>query len=100
MTEFSLSGYELSVLRKGDLCLYRGHRTGSPPILLVTTDDDSVRSFKRLEHEFELKAHLNSAWAARPIALTQRNGSLALVFEDPGGEPLDRMLGGPFRVAD
>ena len=100
MTEFSLSGYELSALRKGDLCLYRGRRTGSPPILLVTTDDDSVRSFKRLEHEFELKAHLNSAWAARPIALTQRNGSLALVFEDPGGEPLDRMLGGPFRITD
>jgi serine/threonine protein kinase len=98
--EFSLSGYVLSPLRKGDLSLYRGRGNESPPILLATGEDGSAASFRRLEHEYELKAELNSAWAARPIALSQRNGRLALLYEDPGGDPLDRMLGGPMRILE
>jgi predicted ATPase/signal transduction histidine kinase/GAF domain-containing protein len=100
VTQASLSGYALSPLRKGDLGLYRGSGNGLPPILLVTAEDDSVGSFKRLEHEHELRAELNSIWAVRPIALSQQNGRPALLCEDPGGEPLDRMLRGPVTVAD
>ena len=92
MTQFSLSGYALSPLREGDPSLFRGSGNGLPPILLVTAEDDSIGSLKRLEHEHELKAELNSAWAARPIALSHQNGRMALLCEDPGGEPLDRML--------
>jgi len=71
-----------------------------PPILLVTAEDDSVGSFKRLEHEYGLKAELNSAWAARPIALSHQNGRSSLLCEDPGGSPLDRMLGGPLKIRE
>jgi hypothetical protein len=44
----------------------------------------------RLEHEYALRAELDRSWAARPLALTQYDNRLALVLEDPGGEPLDR----------
>jgi predicted ATPase/signal transduction histidine kinase/GAF domain-containing protein len=98
--QFSLSGYALSPLRKGDPGLFRGSGNGLPPILLVTAEDDSIGSLKRLEHEHELKAELNSAWAARPIALSHQNGRMALLCEDPGGEPLDRMLRGPLKVTE
>jgi PAS domain S-box-containing protein len=100
VTQFSLSGYLLSPLRKGELSLYRGRGDGLPPILLVTAQDDSVGSFRRLEHEHELQAELSSAWAARPIALSHQNGGSALLCEDPGGEPLDRMLRGPMKITE
>jgi hypothetical protein len=44
----------------------------------------------RLEHEYALRAEPDRNWAARPLALTQYDNRLALVLEDPGGEPLDR----------
>ena len=100
MNEFSLSGYLLSPLRKGDLSFYRGQGSGLPPILLVTADDDSVVSLKRLEHEYELRTELNSAWAAQPIALSQQNGRLALLCQDPGGDPLDRVLSFPLSTTE
>ena len=100
MIEPSLSGYILSPLRKGDLSLYRARGSDKAPILLVTAEGDSVGFFKRLEHEYELKAELNSAWAARPIALSQQDGRLALLCEDPGGDPLDRMLRGPSTITE
>src|SRR6202043_2683940 len=38
-------------------------------------------------------------WAARPVALTHDNGRMTLVLEDPGGTPLDRLLGRPLDVS-
>jgi serine/threonine protein kinase len=38
-------------------------------------------------------------WAARPVALTHHNGRMTLVLEDPGGAPLDRLLGRPMEVS-
>jgi serine/threonine protein kinase len=35
---------------------------------------------------------LDAAWAAKPLALTRHEGRTILVLEDPGGEPLDRVL--------
>jgi serine/threonine protein kinase len=35
----------------------------------------------------------------RPLALARRDGRTMLVFEDPGGAPLDRLLGRPLDVA-
>jgi serine/threonine protein kinase len=100
VNEFSLSGYVLSPLRKGELSLYRGSGNGLSPILLVTAEGDSAASIKRIEHEYELKAELNSAWAARPIALSHQNGCLTLLCQDPGGDPLDRVLRGPLQVTE
>jgi PAS domain S-box-containing protein len=52
----------------------------------------------RLAHEYELKDDLDGAWAARPLELGRDRGRTMLVLEDPGGEPLDRLLGGPMEV--
>jgi serine/threonine protein kinase len=93
-----LSGYEFSPLREGDFTLYRGSGNGLAPILLVTAEDTSLGSFKRLEHEYALKAELDGDWAARPVALSRYNDRMVLVLEDPGGEPLDRLLGRPLDV--
>jgi predicted ATPase len=35
----------------------------------------------------------------RPVALTHYNGRTALVLEDPGGAPLDRLLGRPLDIS-
>jgi hypothetical protein len=64
-----LSSYVFSPLREGEFILYRGCGNGLAPVLLVAAEDASPGSFKRLEHEFALKAELDAAWAARPIAL-------------------------------
>jgi serine/threonine protein kinase len=54
---------------------------------------------KRLEHEYVLRAELDSDWAARPLTLARREGRPLLILEDPGGEPLDRLLGEPMELS-
>src|SRR5580704_14447002 len=88
-----LSGYVFSSLREGDIALYRGSGNGLTPILLVAVEESSLGCVERLEHEYELKCELDADWAARPVALTHDNGRLALVLEDPGGMPVDQLLG-------
>jgi serine/threonine protein kinase len=46
-------------------------------------------------HEYELRDELDPAWAARPLALAREGGRTALLLEDPGGEPLERLMGEP-----
>src|SRR5499426_1805191 len=69
-------------------------------VLLVTpaADHPSRSRLDRLKHEYELKDELDRAWAARPLALMRDAGRTVLVLDDPGGEPLDRLLGGPMEV--
>jgi serine/threonine protein kinase len=95
-----LSSYAFSALRDGDVTLYRGSSQGLPPILLATAENASLPCLKRLEHECALKADLDAAWAARPIELSRHRNRSALVLEDPGGAPLDRLLGQPLGVAE
>ncbi|HKC79752.1 MAG TPA: serine/threonine-protein kinase PknK, partial [Gemmatimonadaceae bacterium] len=64
-------------------------------ILLVAAAETSLGCVERLEHEYALKAELDPEWAARPVALTHYNDRMTLVLEDPGGAPLDRLLGRP-----
>src|SRR5882762_9651386 len=92
-----LSNYVFSELREGELTLYRGSGDGLDPILLVG-EYSSHESLKRLEHEYALRDTLDPDWAARPVALAPRDGRMSLVLEDPGGEPLDRLLGRPLDV--
>ena len=95
-----LAGYVFSALRDGELALYRGVGAGLDPILLVepVAEDSAGESLKRLEHEYSLRDALDPDWAARPMALARRGGHTTLVLEDPGGDPLDRLLGQPMRV--
>src|SRR5216683_695328 len=94
-----LSGYVFSSLREGSIALYRGSGNGLTPILLVAAEETSPGCVERLEHEYALKSELDAEWAARPVALTHDNGRMTLVLEDPGGTPLDRLLGRPLDVS-
>src|SRR5499426_1265043 len=101
-----LSAYLLETLREdGEFILHRGeHRSrtdGVPPSILVVApvgDHPAPGSLRRLEHEYALRAELDPEWAVRPLALAQHQGHTMLVLEDPGGEPLDRLLGQPMEV--
>ncbi|QIG98085.1 trifunctional serine/threonine-protein kinase/ATP-binding protein/sensor histidine kinase [Bradyrhizobium sp. 6(2017)] len=94
-----LSGYIFSSLRESDFALYRGTGNGLTPILLVAAEETSPGCVERLEHEYALRSELGADWAARPVALTHDNGRMTLVLEDPGGTPLDRLLGQPLDVS-
>ena len=91
------SEFVLEPLREGaDFILYRvGGCCGSAaPVLAVAAavERPSPQSLRRLEHEYSLAAKLDTAWAAKPLALTRHEGRTVLILKDPGGEPLDRVL--------
>ena len=62
-------------------------------------DHPTSANLKRLEQAYFLKEELDSAWAARPIELTSHWDRTVLVLEDPGGVPLDQLLGRSFDLA-
>ena len=45
------------------------------------------------------REELDPTWVARPIAMARHWGRTVLVLEDPGGAPLDQLLGQPLEVA-
>src|SRR5256886_685842 len=94
-----LSGYVFAPLREGDIALYRGCGNGVEPILLVGAEETSLGCVEQLQHEYALKAELDADWAARPVALRRYNDRMTLVLEDPGGAPLDRLLGRPLDIS-
>ena len=51
-----------------------------------------MEALKKLEREDSLKKELDSASAARPLAVTEHLEQTAIVLEDPGGKPLDRIF--------
>ncbi|WP_321898738.1 trifunctional serine/threonine-protein kinase/ATP-binding protein/sensor histidine kinase [Paraburkholderia heleia] len=55
-------------------------------------------SLDRLAHEFSLKGELDRAWAVLPLEMVCEAGRTMLVLEDPGGEPLARLLGAPMEI--
>ena len=70
------------------------------PVLAVLPSGDHPipATLDRLIHEYGLKDELDEPWAARPLELGNYRGRTVLVLEDPGGEPLDRLLGAPLEV--
>jgi len=86
----------------GEFALYRARYRSSPggtlqPALVVAPlrEHTAPRSLRRMEQEYSLRAELDPDWAVRPLALTAYQGRPALVLEDPGGEPLGRLVGAP-----
>ena len=67
-------------------------------IVLPAADHPTRSSFDRFTHEYELKDELDEACAVRPLDLVRDAGRTMLVLEDPGGEPLDRLLGARMEV--
>ncbi len=101
-----LSDYMLETLRQdGEFILYRGrqrrHGEAGPPTLLLVTpraERPAPASLRRMEQEYSLRAELDPGWAAQPLALVSHQGRTMLVLADPGGEPLDRLLGSPLEL--
>src|ERR1700756_5590767 len=101
-----LSDYLLETLRQDDeFVLYRGRHprpsAASPPTILLVrplAERPALGALRRMEHEYSLRAELDPDWAAQPLALVSHNGRTALVLADPGGEPLDRLLGSPLEL--
>jgi hypothetical protein len=52
----------------------------------------------RPEHEYSVASELDPRWAVRPVELERYQGRAVLVLEDPGGEPLARLLGTTIEV--
>src|SRR5258708_6117831 len=64
--------------------------------VLLAAEHPARAALDRLAHEYGLKDELDGAWALRPLELGRDRGRTILVLEDPGGEPLGRLLGAPF----
>ena len=92
-----LSRHVFEPLRRDeDSILYRGrnHEDLSQVLVLAPAREGAgPESLKRLEHEYSFKAELDPAWAARPMAITFHWNRPVLLLEDPGGTPLDQLLG-------
>src|SRR3984957_15698457 len=102
--EFS-DGAPQTLRDDGEFGLYRTRYRSSAngdlqPALVVATlkEHTAPRSLRRMEHEYSLRAELDPAWAVRPLALSAHQGRSVLVLEDPGGEPLDRLVGTPMEL--
>jgi serine/threonine protein kinase len=67
-------------------------------VVLPAWEPPTRDALNRFRHEYGLKDDLDDAWAVRPLELVHERGQTMLVLEDPGGEPLDRLLGPPMEV--
>ena len=88
------SEYLLEPLREdADFIFYRGkQRDSAMPILALAAEESSGQNLRRLEHEYSLACELDTAYVAQPLTLTRHQGRTVLIFKDPGGEPLDRVI--------
>ena len=97
-----LSRYVFETLREDEeFVLDRGQSEGDLSAILVVTpvsEHPVPGILERLEHEYSLRDELDSNWAVPPLALARREGRTMLILEDPGGEPLDRLLGQPMEL--
>jgi len=68
-------------------------------VLSPVLQHPTPESLKRLEQEYSFREALDPTWAARPIAIARHRDRTVLVSADPGGVPLDQLLGQPLDVA-
>jgi PAS domain S-box-containing protein len=97
--------WDLTVLWEHDECVFctarpeanGGERTA---VLAVTpaSANPSQSCLDRLANEYGLKEELASTWALRPLELVHEHDRTILLLENPGGEPLDRLLGAPMEL--
>ena len=68
-------------------------------VVLPATENPSSVTLDRLAHEYGLKDYLDAPWAVRPLDLIRDHGRTMLVLDDPGAEPLQRLLGVPIDLS-
>ncbi len=61
-------------------------------------EQPTPESIARLIHEYELKDYVDSSWGLQPVALVRDRGRTFLEVGYTGGEPLDRLIGGPMEI--
>jgi predicted ATPase len=66
--------------------------------VLPAAQHPPTASLDRLAHEYALKDELDGTWAVRPLEIGREGSGTVLVLEDPGGEPLARLLGAPMEM--
>ena len=81
-------------------CRGNSHGDDTTPVLAVlpATEHPAPAVLNRLAHEYELRDELDAGWAARPLELVREHGQTILLLKDPGGEPLDRLIGPPMEI--
>ena len=87
----------------GELIFCRGdsHVDGNGTAVLAVlpaAEHPTRAALDRLTHEYGLRDDLDDGWAARPLELVRKRGQTKLVLKDPGGEPLDRLIGPPMAI--
>ena len=76
----------------------RGSNDGSLLAVRPAMGQPLPSTLERLAHEYSLRDDLNPAWALQPTALERTGTRVRLLFDDPGGEPLSRLLVAPLDI--
>ena len=97
MTDFT--GFTLERLwEDGELVLFRAKRDvalGRVLLVAPALKQPLPETIAGLQQAYSLAGELDPFWAARPLELVDYEGRAALLTEDPGGDPLERLLGLP-----
>jgi PAS domain S-box-containing protein len=97
------SGFQV-LWEDSDRIFCRGRRRGadgSQDIVLAVMPAEqrpTPSSVERLIHEFALRDQLDGAWAVQPLELRREGDRTMLLLEDPGAEPLERLVGAPLET--
>jgi PAS domain S-box-containing protein len=66
--------------------------------VLPAAEHPASATLDRLAHEYGLRNELDAAWAVQPLELVRERGRTLLVLKDPGGVPLDHLIGPPMEL--
>ena len=89
------------VRRDAEFALYRlGGSDAAKPMLMIAPAAESLHTgiLKRLGNEYALREELDPHWAVCPLELVRWEGYPVLLCADPGGVPLDTLIGKPMKV--
>ena len=89
----------------GESVFYRASRTEpggdrrSFIVVVPAAENPTTVLLNRLAHEYSLRDRLDAPWAVRPLDFVRQHGRTMLVLDDPGAEPLHRLLGPPMELS-
>jgi predicted ATPase/signal transduction histidine kinase len=89
------------LFQDGRKTLWRATRIGDGLLVVIKALDSRgcrPKDIETLRHEYEIGTSLDLRATVKPLALEAHEGMLALVFEDFGGQPLDRLIAGPMAM--
>jgi PAS domain S-box-containing protein len=94
----SLPNHSVTLLlhESAETCVYRGvARADNAAVILKTPADPApdAQALARLRHEYAVLSDIACAGVPTALGLHPHQGSLVLVHEDIGGEPLDTLIG-------